>query len=267
MSAQGGMAAGGAIGEYLGALIGEAIAAGDMEQARHLAWTISRKYADLPLPTIMKMYPELQGDTALAGVRADERYTSVEDAALRQMMDRASGKMTPEDEANLMRARVEAQQNATATSAAIDRDARRRGFSGSGAVGKQVAAQQASNRLYQGGVQAAGDASARALEALRMGSSYASSLAGRDLGQKNAVAGSRDRIQQFNLGRKDQTQLYNNEIQQRQFENSMGKLGGETSGLKLLIDQYTAKGQSARRTSRAVGGAAGSAVGAIAGGM
>ena len=268
MSAQGGMAAGGAIGEYLGALIGEAIASGDMERARALARDISYKYANLPLPTILKMYPELQGDTALAGVRADERYTSVEDRALQQLMDRASGKMTAEDEANLMRARVDAQGMESATRGSIDREARRRGgFGGGGGVAKQVAAQQAANRLYQGGVQAAGDASSRALTALQAAGNYASNLVGRDLSQKNMVGSARDRISAFNLGRKDQAAAYNNEIQQRQFENSMGKLGGETSGLKLLMDQYGADAMSKRRTSRAMGGAAGSAVGAIAGGM
>lgn len=266
MSAQGGMAAGGSIGEFLGSLIGEAIAAGDMEQARHLAWTISRKYGDLPLPTILKMYPELQGDTALAGAAPDARYTGVEDQALDQMMKRASGGMGPEDEANLMRARVEAQGQATGAAGAIDRESRRRGMAGQGQVAKQVAAQQSANRLYQGGVQAAGDASERALQALGMGSQYASSLAARDLGQKNLVGQQRDRITQFNLGRKDATQRYNNDIPQQQFENSLGKLGGETEGLKMLIDQYGMKGQSARRAARAGGGAAGSAIGAVAGG-
>lgn len=262
---QGGMAAGGAIGEALGAIIGEAIAAGDMERARNLAWSISRKYADLPLPTILKMYPELQGDTAFANVRADERYTSVEDQALAQMMQRASGGMTAADEANLVRARMEAQNQASAAQGAAQRLGARTGFRAPAAAQAAMANQQAANRLYAGGVQAAGDASNRALQALQMGAGYASNLAGRDLAQKNQVAGARDRITEFNLGRKDKTQLYNNEIGQRQYENALGKLGGETAGLKMLIDQLDAKGQSARRTSRAVGGLAGSAVGLAAG--
>lgn len=266
MSAQGGMAAGGSIGEYLGSLIGEAIAAGDMEQARNLAWTISRKYGDLPLPTIMKMYPELQGDTALANVTADERYTGVEDQALDRMMKLSETGMGAQDEANLMRARTESMGASNAAMGAIDRQSRRRGFGGSGNAAKAVAAQQGANRLHMGGVEAAGDASDRALQALGMGSAYASSLAGRDLGQKNLVGGARDRISQFNLGRKDAAAKINQQIPQQQFENAMGKLGGETEGLKLLIDQYGMKGQSARRTARAAGGAAGSTVGAIAGG-
>lgn len=264
--AKGGMAAGGAIGEYLGALIGEAIAAGDMQRARDLAWTISRKYADLPLSKIMKMYPELMGDTAYAGVRADENLRGIEEQALKQMMDRAAGGMTPQDEANLMRARLEAEQQDASARATMDRERARRGDQGSMYASRLAAQQGAANRMYQGGVQAAGDASMRALQALGMGSQYASSLAGRDLAQKNLVAGSRDRISEFNLGRKDKAAYYNNEIGQRQFENQLQKLGGETAGLKLLIDQYDAKGQSARRTARAMGGAGGSAIGAIAGG-
>ena len=266
MSGAGGMAAGGSMGEYLGSLIGEAIAAGDMERARDLAWTISRKYGDMPLPSILKMYPELQGDTALAGARADSRYTGVEDQALSEMMKRAGGGMTPEDEANMLRARQEGQQQSTAAMGSIDREQRRRGMTGGGGVAKAVAAQQGANRAYTGGVQAAGDASSRALQALQMGGQYASNLAGRSLEQANTVGSARDRISQFNLGRKDQAQKYNNEIGQRQFENSLNKMDGETSGLKMLIDQYGAKAQSARRTARAAGGAAGSFVGGAAGG-
>jgi len=265
MAGGGGAGAGGAIGEFLGALIGEAIAAGDMEQARHLAWTISRKYADLPLPEILKLYPELQGDTALAGNQADARYTGAEDTALEQMMKRAAGGMGPEDEANLMKARVGAEGESRAAMGSIDREARRRGMGGSGTVGKQMAAQGAANRVSQAGVMAAGDASQRALQALGMGSQYASSLASRDLGQKNLVGSARDRISEFNLGRKDKADQINQQIPQQQFENSLGKLGGETEGLKMLIDQYGAKGQSARRMGKAAGGAAGTAIGAIAG--
>lgn len=265
MAGGGGAGAGGAIGEMLGGLIGEAIAAGDMEQARHLAWTISRKYADLPLPTILKMYPELQGDTALAGARADEKYTSAEDTALEQMMKRANGGMGPEDTANLMKARIGAEGESQAAMGAIDREGRRRGMAGSSVVGKQVAAQQGANRLSQAGVTAAGDASQRALQALGMGSQYASNLAGRSLGQANLVGGARDRISEFNLGRKDAADKINQQIPQQQFENSLGKLGGETEGLEMLIDQYGAKGQSARRMGKAAGGAVGTAIGSIAG--
>lgn len=265
--AQMGMAGGGAIGEYLGALIGEAIAAGDMEHARALAWDISRKYGDMPLPTILKMYPELQGDTDFANVRADERYTGIEDQVLNSLMERSRGGMTPEDEANLTRARLEAEGNASAASGMIERSARRRGIRGGAeGVNKQVAAQQGANRLYQGGVQAAGDASSRALSALTAAGGYASSLAGRGLEQRNRVAGARDRIEQFNLGRKDSTQLYNNNIAQQQFDNSMQRTNGEVRGLEMLMDQYGLKGAAARRTARAAGGAGGSAVGAVAGG-
>lgn len=265
MAGGGGAGAGGAIGEMLGALIGEAIAAGDMEQARHLAWTISRRYADLPLPEILKLYPELQGDTELADVRADERYTNAEDAALEQMMKRANGGMGPEDTANLMKARLGAEGEAQAAMGSIDREGRRRGMGGSSVVGKQMAAQQAANRVSQAGVVAAGDASQRALQALGMGSQYASNLAGRSLQQGNLVGSARDRISQFNLGRKDDAARINQQIPQQQFENSLGKLGGETEGLKMLIDQYGAKGQSARRMGKAAGGAVGTAIGAIAG--
>lgn len=266
-TAQQGGAIGGAIGEYAGAVIGELIAAGEMEKAKDMAWTISRKYADMPLPKILKMFPELQGDTALAGNRADERYTSVEDEALRKMMDLSSGKLTAEDEANMMRARIEGQQQSQAQMGSIDREARRRGAStgGGASAAKQLAAQQSANRAYQGGMQAQGDASQRALQALQMGGAYASNLANRDLNQKNIVGGARDRISEFNLGRKDKTQLYNNEIGQRNFENKASLLAGETEGLKLLMDQYNAQGQSYRRTSRAGGGAIGTAIGTGAG--
>ncbi|MDX2014198.1 MAG: hypothetical protein SFW67_28625 [Myxococcaceae bacterium] len=265
--AQFGMGAGGALGEQLGALIGEAIAMGDMDRAREIAWTMSRKYGDLPLPSIMKMYPELMGDTALSDARADSRYTNAEDQALRMMIERARGGMTPEDEANLMRARVEAQNQSRAASGAIDREAARRGFSSNTAARKELAAQAGASRLNQAGVQAAGDASARALQALSMGGNYASGLAGRSLNQANQVGSARDRIQQFNLGRKDQANLYNNEIEQRQFENSLTKLAGETKGLQSYADQLNAIGQSKRRTARATGGAVGSFAGMAAGGM
>ena len=257
-SMMGGM---GALGEMVGSLVGEAIAAGDMEKARAIAYNIARKYADMPLPKILKMYPELQGDTAFNGVQADAKYTSVEDQALSQMMKRANGGMGPEDDANIMRARLEGQQQAQASSGSIDREARRRGMTGSGVAGKQLAAQQGANRTYQGGMQAAGDASQRALQALSMGSQYASSLAGRDLNQRNMTAGARDRISEFNLGRKDKTQQYNNEIGQRQFENSLTKLGGETEGMKLYMDQINARGQASRRIARGTGKAAGTLVG------
>jgi hypothetical protein len=250
----------------LGALIGEAIAAGDMEQARHLAWTISRKYADMPLPAILKLYPELQGDTKLAGAAADAKYTGVEDTALEEMMKRANGGMGPEDQANLMKARLGAENEAQAQMGALDREGRRRGMAGSSLVGKGVAAQQGANRLSQAGVLAAGDASQRALQALGMGSQYASNLAGRSLAQANLVGSARDRISEFNLGRKDRADEINQKIPQQQFENAMSKTSGETEGLKLLIDQYGAKGQSARRASRAAGGAVGTAIGSIAGG-
>ena len=263
---QQGMGAGGAIGEALFSMIGAALEAGDLDRAQGLAVQMRRKYGDLVVPELERLYPELMGDTALAGNAADERYTSVEDAALADMMSRARGEMTPEDEANLMRARLESEGSARATTAALDRMRARRGFGRSGGgVNDQVAAQQAANRLYQGGVQAAGDASARGLQALGMGANYASSLAGRDLNQKNLVGGARDRITQFNLGRKDQAVTTRNEAAQDEFGDQLAKLEGESPWVKQQMDYIGRAGGARNRALRGFGNLAGSIIGAAAG--
>lgn len=268
MGAQQGMGAGGAIGEALMSLVGEAIAAGDYDRAQGLITRLQSQYDNQPLPDLKEYNPEMAGPTAYGNVHVDPKYGAQEDAALAEMVRRSRGGMMPEDEANLMRARVDAQGNASATSAMLDRMNARRGMtrSGSAGVGKQIAAQQASNRLYQGGVQAAGDASQRALQALSMAGGYASNLAGRDLNQKNMAAGATDRISQFNLGRKDAAAGFNNQVRQQGFENRQGQLDRIAALLGPRLGLLQKQTNSTKGALRGFGNLAGSVIGAVAGG-
>lgn len=200
---------GGAAGDFIGTLIGEAMAQGDYETARKLRASQRARLEGIATPDIKEL-----GDTAYAGIGIDPRYGNVEDEVLNRLMSDSKSGMDAQDEADLARGRREAQQQEQASQAALESLARRRGTYSSGlTTAAQLASQQGqANRLNIAGVEAAGQAAGRRRTSLNAAGSYASTLAGRKLGMDTRTAGARDDISRMNQ-----------QLPQQRYANEMGK--------------------------------------------
>lgn len=243
----GGSAIGGGIGDFLGTLIGEALAQGDIETANKLRAMQKSRIEGVALPNLQNL-----GDTAYAGVKEDPRFAGAENEVLNRLMADSKTGMNAEDRANLQEANLQAQQNEQASRAAVESLARRRGTYNSGLTQASELSniQGQANRLNQAGVQAAGQASARARGSLNAAGQYASTLGQRSLNQGNLAAGARDAISRFNQ-----------QLPQQNYENAMGKAGALNAVDQGGVEAAMAAAEAKRRLSRGVG----QGTGAIAG--
>lgn len=258
---------GGGSGEVLGGIIGEIIAIGNWAEFDRLRKKAEQMYGDVSLPTMEKVAVQEQGQTELSGVRQNAGYKNSEDEALRMLMEEAkSGGMTARDQQKLEQAKQEAASYERGATGAFEARQRARGQYGGGAeTAAQIAAQQGGvSRAYQGGIDTAAASSDRALQSLIAGGQYARGLSQDDLAQQNKRAEAQDRINSFNLGRKDRAAYYNSDLEQRQFEDEMRKAGAmsnlanqQAEDQKMKANMATSKGRGYGRTAGATAGAAG----------
>ncbi len=179
--------------------------------------------------------------------------------------------LTMQDKAQLGQIQNEVNANLKGNTDAIQQNMAARGMSGGVGelVSKQLAAQQAANRNSQQGLDVASMAQQRALQALMNGGQMAGQMQQTDFNQQSQVAQANDAISKFNtmnqqdvrsrntsnqndarkynlgnqqriddanVGLRNQEQIYNKELEQKYYENQMnkvaamsGEFGGQTN--------------------------------------
>lgn len=249
------MAAVGAGVQVLGGLLGEWWGSADEEKKRALEQEAYRIYGDISAPTLERVLAEKIGPSAMEGLPKDFGNKSARDRALQRMVEVGMadgmdpGSMLALEEGRRAAALQEQQGRQSVLSAA-----RRRGMGGAGELAASLQAQQSgADRAAYSSTQAAGDARARALQALAQGGGMAAQAEGQDFDRASRVAESQDRIAQFNAGQAERAKYYNAGLQQQEFDN---RLGVADRRYQAKMGEAANYGSKADRKRRMVGGIA-----------
>lgn len=181
---------------------------------------------NIDLPTLQNLNPELYksvGDLELQGIstpdqvkynnissefeniQSDPRLKNDQMAALGALQDLANnGGMNATDRANLSRIQSEAAQADRGRREAIQQGMASRGMGGSGMnlLAQLQSSQAATDRQAQQGLDIAGMAQQRALEAMMQGGQLAGNIRGQDFSEAAQRASALDHINQFNASNK-----------------------------------------------------------------
>lgn len=241
--------------EVAGSIIGQMLAQGKHDEVARIRAEAMQRFGNTSLSSLEAIAKEQLGPSQLGGVQMDAKYKGAQDAALEKLMGISNAEgMDAQSRAKLDASRMSALGVQRGIEGAGETDLAQRGMLDSGAMValKGRAAQAGVDQMNRGGVQAASDASERALQALMAGGSMAGRLGESDLAQKNLVAGANDRIAQFNLGHKGQAEqaLVNAKLA---IAGGMNGVGNQQAG--DLEDEAT----RIQNTSRGLGKAAGTA--------
>ncbi len=150
--------------------------------------------------------------TAFDKVSVDPRLKEQQLAALASLKEISDGGgMTAKDKANLARTQSQVAQADAGRRDAIMQGMARRGMGGSGneLLAQLQSSQAATDRAAQGGLDIAGMAQERALNAMLQGGQLAGSVRGQDFGEQAKVAEARDAIAQFNAANANQMSQFN----------------------------------------------------------
>lgn len=213
------------------------------------------KYLDMALrtiqgvgtPDVAKMWADpamarsvLQGRSAMGGIKRNPVYNQAALKALTGLQQVASeGGLTAIDRARL--ADVQDTQRAENRGAqeAIMANAAERGVSGSGLemANRLIAQQSSAGRANRAGLDVAAQAQERALRALEQSGEIGERMGAREFDEQAQVAQAQDAIDRFNtanrqntemtnVGTRNDFQLRNKDLYQRDFENRMRKAEG-----------------------------------------
>jgi len=152
------------------------------------------------------------GDTAFDGVSVDPRLKDSQMAALNQLAGIAEGGgMNAADKANLASIQSQTGQADRGRREAILQNMQQRGFGGSGneLLAQLSSSQAATDRSAQEGLNIAGMAQQRALDAMLQGGNLAGGIRGQDFGEQARVAQARDAVSQFNAGVQNNANQFN----------------------------------------------------------
>lgn len=265
----------------LGGLVGGIVGDESAEDARRRAEATWRSMGALydginPYVTAQGETAVGLGPSAMEGVvgEVDPATRSMQMQALRSLMGMGeAGGMDPQSRSDLMQSQAMAAREQRAQQGAIRNDfaARGRGGGGTELALRAAAGQQSANANAMAGVQAAGDARTRALQALASGAGLAGQVRGADYAQAADRAGARDRVAEYNARNRQGVQGRNadraNDAQQRTFDNRMRRAGGQAGALQGQAGMQLDEAERRARQGYALGSAVGNTVGAVGGGF
>lgn len=185
----------------------------------------------------------LQGDTEMQGIEVDPRLKEAQIAALAGLQDISdSGGMTLTDEANLNRIQSQTAQADKGRRDAILQNMQARGMGGSGLelLAQLQSSQAATDQASQQGLDVAGMAQQRALDALMRGGALSGEVRGQDFGEQAAIRSAQDEINAFNAANLTRGSQFDasNINQGRQF-NAAQDLGAQQFNIGTDVDIRT----------------------------
>jgi len=229
------------------ALIGQAIASGDRAKAEQLRLEAAKKY-NIPLPDLASFEKELATNTEMQKVVMDPQYEAAGREALSKTSEYAAGTgMMPEDLATLDAAKRSAGAYESGVRGANAQAMSARGISGSGidASNQQAAMSGGIDRAYQGGIQAAGDASRRRYAALQDQGNLAARLSASDIALKSNTASAQDAINKFNYAEKSGNA-------QQGFNNQVDLAQGQANAMNGVANMYDANAQNTQNVAAGI---------------
>lgn len=246
-----------------GGVIGYLLSMGDRDAAEALIKQSLDATGNINLPALEKLVAQTVGPTEFAKIQSDPALKQAQMQALNKLQTVSDrGGFMAEDQAALNRitntnARAANSRNANATEAMESR-----GIAGGGAefAMRQANNASANDQDNQKGLDLAGMAQKRAMDAILARGNMAGDMRNQDYGEKARAAQAQDQINQYNAGAKSKVDSYNAGLSQQNYENEMGKLGAQNAARGNMANSYYNKAQA---TQQMVGGAASGAAKAI----
>lgn len=212
------------LAQLAGNVAGDIASEGDRKEANRLMREALARFDNIPEPVLEQIIAEQLGPTEMESLKADPALRGAEMDALRRLAQVADeGGLTLEDKANLADIERDAQSLEQSGQAAI-RDRMRatgRGGSGSELAMMMQAGQSAADRAGRQGLQVAGMAQKRALQAMIQRGEMAGQMGARDFAQRAAAAQAADLRNRFNASSREKASYYNAGLPQQQYENAM----------------------------------------------
>lgn len=252
----------GLVSQIAGAAAGAAASQMDKDAAMKLIQESTDAYGKIQIPKLQQLFLQQQGKSGLADIKEDPRYRDQQtsaDTALGDII--SSGGLTLADKANLNALRARAQQTASQGRNAILGGMAARGTLDSGA---QLASQlqenqQSANSLAASDEAAAGQAQARAYQAIKDRASMASQGLDRDYRQKSDAARAQDAINAGNIAIMNTAAKYNAGIPQQNFNNQLELTNAQAKATSDLSGALSARADATRGTAQGIGNAVGAA--------
>lgn len=193
------MAVGGGI-QTLGGLLGYLLSLPDRDQAMQIIQSAMDDAGNIDVPTLSQLVQTL-GPSEAGAVTSDPRLGAAQDQSLAALQNVASsGGLTASDKAVLNRTTNKAARVGASANADIINSMRARGVGGSGAefAMRQANAASAADRANQSGLDVAGMAQDRALNAMIQGGNLAGDMRRQGFDEKFRAAQARDMINEYN---------------------------------------------------------------------
>lgn len=237
-----------------GSLLGRLFSAGDSAEAERLLRAASAEY-NIPLPDLKAWTAQELSTGEWDTMPEDFGNKANRDEAIRRISEMgAEGGMDAGSRLALEEARRAGAQQDVQGRASVRQEAQRRGLGGAGEVYGQLFAQQAgANTASMGGLQAAADARARALQALATGGGMAGQAEGQDFQRRAQVAQSKDAIRRFNIEMSRDAQEYANALKQQRFGNQMGLADRRYGAQQDLANIKTGQAAQTRQMAGNIG--------------
>ena len=251
------MAAIGAGGALLARLIGEAIAAGDIDRAAKLKEQAIAEYGPEILPELERVEAQTIPESAVGNLRNDPEGRSGQLAALARLGEMAAPGVTVEDDAMMRRASDEAGGVAARAAGAGEQLAAARGLRSSGlsqalaATGAQAGAQRSADTAAS----MMADAQQRKLSALGRMAGLAGDVRGSDFAEASKSAEAIDSLNRFNANMTYDAQQARNRAAQQRFDSEMRLKGARNAARGDMASFYGQRAERNKQTAEDVGAA------------
>jgi len=238
-----------------GALLQLAIAYKGEQEAKAMSEQQLRMFGEqlariqgIPLPELEKLVPEQLGASAEGALAPDEQLRSKQMqslAALQNIID--SGGMDVLDKANIEEALNAAYSQQKRAREGVAADAAARGQMNGGArlLMNMDAAQKNANAARSSGMEVAGQAQRRRMQAIIDSANMAAALRNEDWAQKDAAAKARDIREERNANAREAANRYNAGLAQQNFQNHMARETGSQPAANSLGGAYNTAGSNA----------------------
>lgn len=194
-----------------------------------------------------------QGDSELKGISVDPRLRTEQMASLEALREIAEGGgMNAADKANLSRVQNQSAQADKGRRDAILQNMSARGMGGSGMelLAQLQSSQAATDRQAQEGLDIAGMAQQRAMEALMQKGQLGGAIRSQDFGEQSTVASAQDAINRFNAANSTDMSKFNAGTQnQMNMSNAENKLRTDSQNASNRIGISTSNRDARQDTS------------------
>jgi hypothetical protein len=238
-----------------GGLLGQVLGNSSREQAEAIMQRVRDEFGRIDPAKVKEVAVEVLGPSALEGLENGEEMGAMNDSLGRMGDAVKSGGMTLQDRAALNDALDEVGQQDRAQRSAITREYE--GTGSQGMLAKLVAQQGSSQRSHRAGTNAAGDAQRRYWQMV----SQRSGLAGDIYNKRAHTAETKDAISRWNATNRQDTQKYNNSLEQQRFDNDMRKQAGKAGMDHAAAARADATADRTQQTWSRVGEAGAQATG------